>query len=135
MNRDERLQSFLRSYLGDINSFQLLDYIFPNFEMELYPNTIQLVKVESESRDGFKIKYKIRGKNYSGMHRITINQLDVFINIVGTSTNMLKEDKFQVRMNNDLYDVSIEWTNVITGTRPAYWYGWDRAPHIHPKDL
>lgn len=135
MNEDERLQSFCRSYLDELNSFQLLDSIFPKFEMELYLNTIQLVEVESESRDGFKIKYKIRGKNYSGMYRITINQLDIYATIVGVATKILNENKFQVRMNNDSYDVSIEWTKVITGTREVYCYGWERAPHIDPKDV
>ena len=136
MNEDERLQSFCQSYLDELNSFQLLDSIFPKFEMELYLNTIQLVEVESESRDGFKIKYKMRGKNYSGAIRITINQLDIYATIVGVATKILNENKFQVRMNHgDIYDVTIEWTKVITGTREVYCYGWERAPHIDPEDV
>lgn len=136
IHKEERLQSFFHRYLNDLNSFQVLDEIFPHYETEIYPDTIQLISWEFQN--GFKVKYKMRGKNYSGFQWITINQLDIYATIIGTPSNILKKDTFQMRMNNHdkLYDINILWNTNITGKREVFFeYGWFDPPHIHPEDI
>ncbi len=132
---DETIQNFFQSYFKNNDSFQILHDIFPNYETEIYPKTIQLL--EFESRDRFKFKYKMRGKNYSGFQLITINQLDIYATVVGVPSKTLKKNTFQIRMNhNELYDIQILWNTVITGTRDVFFeYGWFEPPHIHPEDI
>ena len=57
---------------------------------QIYPDTIQLISWEFQN--GFEVKYKMRGKNYSGFQWITINQLDIYATIIGTPSNILKKD-------------------------------------------
>ena len=132
---DETIQKFFQSYFKKNDSFQILSDIFPHYETEIYPKTIQLI--EYESTDGFKFKYKMRGKNYSGFQLITIHQLDIYATVFGVPSKTWKKNTFQIQLNHDtLYDIQISWDTVITGTRDVFFeYGWFDPPHIHPEDI
>lgn len=90
--------------------------ICPVLIEEIFPNSIKLCNYEINF-DNFKFTYQMQGIGFSGvLSTCEEHRLNILLIIIGNKVNNF-ENKYQIKINNQLYSLNINWKKQIISSK------------------
>ena len=115
---------FQYSDLNDMENYNIIfpitsktiDSMFPVLIEEIFPNSLKLCNYEINF-DNFKLTYQMKGIGFSGLlSTCEEHRLNILLIIIGNKVNNF-ENKFKLKINNQLYSLDINWKKEIISSK------------------